>query len=98
AHGGGRDAQLGVGVGEDVVPQPGLEVALHLRQVEVRATALVQQGFRVVEEVQSKVDERADRGFAVHAEVSFGEVPAAGAHDDDRVPDAGVERVLLAFG
>ena len=44
---------------EHVVPQPRLEVALHLGQVEVGPSPLVQQLLRVVEEVQPEVDEGA---------------------------------------
>ena len=77
-----RDAEPLLGEGEDVVPEPGLEVALHLRQVEVRAAAAVEQLLRVVEEVQAEVDQRADDRGAVDHQVPLVEVPAAGAHHD----------------
>ena len=83
--------------GEDVVPEPGLEVALRLRQVEVRAAAAVEQLLRVVEEVQAEVDQRADDGGAVDHEVLLVEVPAAGAHHDGGETPVGAQRVLLAL-
>src|SRR5581483_5903297 len=57
------DAERVLGGVEDVVPQPGLEVALELGQVEVGAEALVQQAAGVVEEAQPEVEQAArDRG------------------------------------
>jgi hypothetical protein len=75
-------------VGEHVVPQRGLVVRLHLRQVEVGAAAALEQFPGVVEEVQPEVDQRADRGGAVHRQVPLVQVPAAGAHHDRRVRSA----------
>ena len=43
-----------LGVVEHQRPQPGLEVALHLRQVEVRAAAAVELLARVVEQVEAR--------------------------------------------
>ena len=81
-----RDLQGGLGVGEDVVPQPRLEVRLHLRQVEVGAGSASQQLGRVVEEVEAEVDQAAgDRGPVDH-EVGLVEVPAARAGHDHRDP------------
>src|SRR2546423_134028 len=42
---------------EDVVPQARLEMAFHLRQVEIRARAPVERFARIVEEVQAEVEE-----------------------------------------
>src|SRR5687767_4957362 len=50
-------SELVLGRLEDVVPEPGLEVALHLGQVEVRAGTIIQQRLRVVEEIQAEVEE-----------------------------------------
>ncbi len=71
-----------LGGDEDVVPQPRLEVALHLRQVVVRARVATHQRLRVVEEVQPEVDQRADGRLAVDRDVPLGQVPAAWANDD----------------
>ena len=100
-HGGAdgalRDAQQVLGQDEDVVPQPGLEVVLDLRQVEVRALALGDQAAGVVEEVQAEVHDAAgDRG-AVDEHVLLRQVPAAGPdHDRGQLP-GGAELVLLAL-
>jgi hypothetical protein len=57
-----RDADVVLAEREDVVPQLRLLRRLDLRQVEVRADAVVDQALRVVEEVQAEVDERAGCG------------------------------------
>jgi hypothetical protein len=69
---------------EDVVPEAGLEVALELGQVEVRAAALVEQALPVVEEVEPEVEEAAGDRLAVDEHVPLGEVPAARAHEQHR--------------
>src|SRR6266540_4432451 len=91
-----RDAEHVLRVVEDVVPQARLEVALRLRQVEIRSAALVEQASCVVEEVQAEVHERAHDGPAVDGEVFLDEVPAARAHDERR--DLVVQAVRLALG
>ncbi len=90
------DPQLVLAVGEHVVPEPRLEVALHLRQVEVRTAALVEQPARVVEHVQAEVHERACRRLAVHAQVLLREMPAARAHQQRG--HLVVQAVLAAVG
>src|SRR6266511_4338865 len=91
-----RDAEHVLRVVEAVVPQARLEVALRLRQVEIRSAALVEQASCVVEEVQAEVHERAHDGPAVDGEVFLDEVPAARAHDERR--DLVVQAVRLALG
>ncbi len=76
-----RDAQLVLRHHEDVVPQPRLEVALELRQVEVRARAARQQLLRVVEEIEREVEDAARDLRAVDQHVLFRQVPAARAHE-----------------
>ena len=53
-----RQAERVLGEREDVVPEPRLEVALELRQVEVRAGAAVELLARVVEDDEAEVEER----------------------------------------
>ena len=92
-----RDAQGVLRVDEHGVPQTGLEVRLHLGQVEVRAATLrdlLPTGGR---EVQREVDQRAGGDLAVDQEVLLLEVPAAGAHDDGRQLLVGAQRVRLAL-
>ena len=52
------DAERVLGEDEDVVPEPRLQVALELRQIEVRARAVLEPDLRVVEEVQAEVEDR----------------------------------------
>ncbi len=64
-----REAEGSLGDAEYVVPEPRLQVALHLRQVEVGALAPVELALRAVEEVQREV-------------MLLVEVPAPGADHD----------------
>ncbi|KAI3485184.1 hypothetical protein L1887_51469 [Cichorium endivia] len=80
---------------EDVVPQTRLEVALHLGQVEVRAVAGSDELVGVVEEVETKVDERAGHGLAVDDNVLLVEVPSTRAHEQHGGLALGLELVLL---
>jgi hypothetical protein len=97
ADGADRDTKLLLGVREDVVPEGGLFVGLHLRQVEVRSGAAFQQLLGVVEEVEAEVDQGSHGRLAVHRQVPLVEVPAARAHHDRRVRPA-VELVRLLLG
>ena len=55
-----RDAERLLGEDEDVVPEPRLEMALHLGQVVVRAVTVIEQLLGEVEKVQTEVDQGAD--------------------------------------
>ena len=84
-----RQAQVLLGEGEHVVPEPGLLVGFDLRQVEVRAAALRDERCGVVEEVQPEVDQAAGcrdagAGAVDEVQVLLHQVPAAGAHHDGR--------------
>ena len=68
---------------EHVVPEPGLEVALHLGQVVVRPAAASSQLGTVVEQVQPEVEEGARNRLAVDLHMALHEVPAA-RPDDER--------------
>jgi hypothetical protein len=83
ANGALRDAEMVLGEHEGVVPQPCLEMALHLGQVEVGAGATVDLGLGAVEEVQPEVEQACRHAFAVDEHVLLGEVPAA-RPDHDR--------------
>ena len=79
---------------EDVVPEPRLEMALHLRQVEIRTGPRAGQRLRVVEEEHAEVEQHSRRRPAVDEEVALGQVKAA--RTDQQRRDLGVERVALA--
>src|SRR3979490_2300779 len=53
-----RNAHFVLGETEHVVPQPRLQVTLHLRQVEVRASPFAQQGGSIVKKEQPKIKQR----------------------------------------
>ena len=98
---GAADAALGqaqalLGMAEDVIPQPGLQVALQLGDVKVGAAAAGQQLLGVVEEVEAKVEEGAGHGLAVDLNMLLRQGPAAGA--DDEGGQLLVKLVILAFG
>ena len=78
------EPELALGEGEDLGPQPRLEVRLHLGQVEVRARALLEQALGVAHEVEPGVDEGARDRLAVDAHVLLDQVPAARAHEQRR--------------
>ena len=65
---------------KDMVPQPGLQVALHLGQIEVWARALCQQSLGIVEEVDAKVKNGTWNGTAVHNEVVLRQMPPPWPH------------------
>ena len=71
-------------VHEDVVPEARLRVRLHLRQVEVRAGAALEERLRVVEEVEAEVEERAGDGLPAERHVLLVEVPPARPHHQHR--------------
>ena len=66
-----RDAELALRGDEDVVPEPRLEVRLHLGEVEVRARAASDQLFRVVEEVEREVEQAGRGRMAVDEQMLF---------------------------
>ena len=54
-----RDAKLALRVGEDIVPEPGFEMALELGQVEGRRRALRHLRLGAMEDVKAEVEQRA---------------------------------------
>lgn len=80
---------------EGVVPKSGLEVALHLRQVEVRASSALDQLVGVVEEVKTKVEQTGRDGLTVDSEMLLLEVPATSTSNKSGESTVGTELVLL---
>ena len=64
---------------EDVVPEPRLEVALELREVEVRPRPALEQPLGVAGEVDAEVEEPGRDVLAVDDDVALLQVPAARA-------------------
>ena len=75
-----RHAKLALRVGEDVVPEPGLEMALELGQVEGRRRALRHLGLGAVEDVKAEVEQRAGHRVAVDDHMALGQMPSARPH------------------
>ena len=91
-----RDAELLLGAQKHVVPEPRLEVALHLGQVEVGPRPAVELGPGAVEEVEAEVEQASGHPLAVDQQVLLGEVPATGSDHDRR--EVVLELVFLAVG
>src|SRR4029078_519441 len=63
---------------EHGVPEPGLEMALELGQIEVGAAALTPELMAVVVEVEPEVEQRGRHRPPVHPYMRLVQVPAAG--------------------
>ena len=81
---------------EDVVPQARLEMALELREVEVRTGASLELLAGVVEEREPEVEEAAGDRSPVHEHVPLRQLPPARPNDQRR--DAFAQPVLAAVG
>ena len=92
------DAERVLGQVERVVPQPRLEVALVLGQVEVRSLALLDLFLRAGGHVQGEVGQAARGPHAVDEDVLLVQVPAARADHDRGQLAVGPQRVVLALG
>ena len=80
---------------EHVVPQPSLQMRFHLREVEVRSGAPLDELGRVVEEVQTEVEQAARDGLAVDGEMLLVQMPSAGAGDERGELAVGAQLVFL---
>jgi len=85
-----------LGIPKYLVPEPCLQVAFGLRQIEIRATSAVQQLASIVKEVQTEVHEGAYCRLAVHEHVPFVQVPATWTYHKS-CETTFVEPVGLAF-
>src|SRR5260370_15748267 len=64
--------------------EPGLLMALHLRQVEVGGGSPFEALPRVMEEIEPEVEERSGDRLAVDRDVLLGKMPSARAHEERR--------------
>lgn len=80
---------------EDIIPQPSLEVALHLGQVVVGASATLDQLLSVVVEVDTEIEQTAGDGLAVDCEVLLLQVPATSTGNECGEGSVGAQLVLL---
>src|SRR5260221_4983218 len=79
-----RDVQFILREYENLVPQPRLEVRLHLRKIKINTGLLFHAHFRVVKEIQPEVEQRTRHRLPVYHDVFFVQVPAARAHQQSR--------------
>jgi hypothetical protein len=80
---------------EDVIPESGLEVGLHLGEVEVRTVAASNQLLGVVEEVETKIEQAAGDRLALNSEVLLVKVPASSTSDQGGKGTVCAELVLF---
>src|SRR5206468_2910778 len=95
-HAAVRDAEGLLREPEHLVPEASLQMALHLRQVEVRAGPAGSKLLRVVEEVEPEVHQAPRDRYAVDDHVLLRQVPTTGPNQKGRgLP---VQTVFLSFG
>jgi hypothetical protein len=75
-----RDAEPILRKVEHVVPEPRFQVALHLRQVEIRTATASDQLVRIVEKVQPEIEESASHWLIINVDMLLDKVPAARSH------------------
>jgi len=96
ADGAPRDPERRLRVDEHVVPQARLQVALHLRKVEIRPGSPSEELAGVVAEVEPEVEQAPGDRPAAHENVLLGQVPAARPYQERGRPL--VQPVALALG
>ncbi len=69
---------------EHLVPQSGLQMTLHLGQVEIGSRLLCQGGLGVVGEIDCKIEQGPRDLLAVDVDMRFGQVPTARTHQQHR--------------
>ena len=70
-------------------------MALQLGQIKIRAGALLEQGFYVMKEIQSKVEQGCRYRLPIDGSVLFDQVPSARA--DEQHSRLCTQEILLAF-
>ncbi|CAH1668847.1 hypothetical protein CHELA40_13198 [Chelatococcus asaccharovorans] len=78
------DAQHLFRMGEDIVPEPRLHMALHLREIESRCRALRNDVLGIVEDIEAEIEQRAGYRRAVDRHMLLQEMPAARTDDQRR--------------
>ena len=91
-----RNAELILRQLEDVVPDARFEMALHFRQVKIRAAAARDQLLRVVKKVESKIEKPAGDRLAIDEQVLLDQMPATRPNEQDR--DLFVKPVFFPSG
>src|ERR1039457_7171129 len=90
-----RNAEFILSKTEHVVPQPRLQMTFHLREVEIRTSALAQQGLGIVKKEQAKIKQRGRDRLAIDQKVLFVQVPASRPHEQRC--QIGTQLILLSL-
>jgi hypothetical protein len=80
---------------EDIIPESGLEMTLHLGKIEVWASSSLDKLLGIVEEVQTKVEQTTRDGLAVNSEMLLLQVPTTGTGDECWQFTVGAKLVIL---
>ena len=91
-----RDPELTLRADEDVVPEPRLEVRLHLRQIKVRTGSACDRFLRIVKKVEAEIEEARRHRLAVDKEMLLQQMPAA--RTDEQRGGLLIQRVVLLAG
>lgn len=63
---------------ENIIPKAGLEVRLHLGQIEVRPMPTLDQFLRIVEKIKAEIEQAARDRFSINGEMFLLKMPATG--------------------
>src|SRR5208282_31492 len=91
----GREVEGDLCGPEHVVPQPGFEVVLELRKIQIGSGPPPPEFLGVAKKEETRVEEARGNRMVFYLEMPFLEMPAPGA--DHECGDLRVESVLLAF-
>ena len=76
-----RNAQLILREFENIIPDARFEMALHFRQIKIRAAAARDQLLRVVEKIQTEIEQTARDRLAIDEHMFLDQMPAARTHE-----------------
>ena len=62
---------------EDIIPETSFEIVFHLGEIEVRTLTILDELLGIVEEIETKVEERARHRLAINLNVWLVEMPAS---------------------
>src|SRR5260370_40044758 len=62
---------------EDIIPKPRLKMALHLGQVKIRTATSGDEFFRIVKQIETKIEKAPGHRFPINQQMFFDKVPPA---------------------
>src|SRR5258707_863545 len=84
ANGPARNSNIVLREIKDVIPQSRFQMALQLRQIEIRPSSVREQVFSVMEKEQAKIEQAAGDRLAIHQKMLFIQMPSARANEQCR--------------